>query len=194
MKLFVKYGRKMSKIGRQAIKIPAGVKVEIKDNQVAVAGPKGGLTIKIRPEISIKKSGDELMVIAKGKSRITNPLHGLTRSLLANMVEGVTEGFQKTLELHGVGYRAALEGGNLKISVGFSHPVIVEAVEGIEFQVEGNNVVKILGADKQLVGQTAAKIREIKKPEPYKGKGIRYQGELIKKKPGKAAKSEESTA
>ena len=184
----------MSKIGKQPIKISEGVTVEIKDNQVVVSGPKGRLKQEIRPEIEVKKSGDQIWVSTKNKSKFSRSIHGLIRSLISNMIKGVTCGFEKTLELHGVGYRAFLEGENLKISVGFSHPVIIKQIKGVEYKVEGDNVIKVSGIDKQLVGQIAAKIRDIKKPDPYKGKGIRYQGELIKKKPGKAAKAEASGA
>lgn len=180
----------MSKVGKQPIKIPEGVTVDLKDNQVAVVGPKGKLEQKIRLEIEVKKSGEQILVLAKSKSKLSRSLHGLTRTLISNMIEGVTKGFEKTLELHGVGYRVFLEEGGLKISVGFSHPVIIKPVKGITYETEGDNVIKVLGIDKQLVGQIAAKIREVKKPEPYKGKGIRYQGEVVKKKPGKAAKTE----
>ena len=182
----------MSQIGKQPIKIPKEVTVEIADGQVIVSGPKGKLEQKIRQEIEVKKSGEQILVSTKNKSKFSKSIHGLTRSLIANTIEGVTHGFEKTLELHGVGYRAFLEGGNLKISVGFSHPVIIKQVKGIEYRVEGDNVIKVFGIDKQLVGQITAKIRDVRKPDPYKGKGIRYQGELVKKKPGKAAKTEAS--
>ena len=180
----------MSKVGKQPIKIPEGVTVEIQPNLVVVSGPQGKLEQKIRPELEIKKSQDEILILAKGKSKLARSLHGLTRTLINNMIKGVTQGFSKILELHGVGYRVALEKESLKITVGFSHPVMVEPIEGIQFQVEGNNLIKILGIDKQLVGQVAAQIRAIRPPDAYKGKGIRYQGEEVKLKPGKAAKTE----
>lgn len=178
----------MSKIGKQPIIIPENVKVELKEELIKVIGPKGELTQKIRPELEIKKSGMQILVKAKGKSKMVKALHGLIRSLVANMIEGVTKGFEKKLELHGVGYRASLEEGNLKLALGFSHPVVLDPPAGIEFQVEESNLIKVIGIDKQKVGEVAAKIREIRKSEPYKGKGIRYRGEVIKKKPGKAAK------
>ena len=171
------------------IEIPEGVTVEIKDNLVSIVGPKGKLGQKVRREIEVKKEDKKIIVKAKKDSRIGRSLHGLFRTLIANMIVGVTKGFSKDLELHGVGYRAALEAGKLMISVGFSHPVIVEPIEGIEFKVEEQTKIKISGIDKQLVGNVAAQIRDIKKPEPYKGKGIRYMGEIVKKKPGKAAKA-----
>jgi len=180
----------MSKVGKQPIEIPERVTVDLKDNQVTVVGSKGKLEQEIRPEIEVKKSGEQILVLAKSKSKLSRSLHGLTRTLISNMIEGVVKGFEKTLELHGVGYRVFLEGESLKISVGFSHPVIIKPVKGITYEIEGDNVIKVLGIDKQLVGQIAAKIREVRKPEPYKGKGIRYQGEVVKKKPGKAAKAE----
>jgi large subunit ribosomal protein L6 len=179
----------MSRIGKQPIKIPETVKIELKDNLVIVNGPKASLEQKIRPEIKVEKKEDQLLVSTKGTGKAAKSLHGVSRTLIANMIEGVTNGFEKTLELHGVGYRVAPEGQGLKISVGFSHPVVVEPIEGIKFSVEANNLIKVSGADKQLVGQTAAQIRDIRRPEPYKGKGIRYQGETIKLKPGKAAKA-----
>ena len=179
----------MSKVGKQAIKIPEGVEVLIEGNKVVVKGKNGTLEKKIGSEIGIKKEGDEIKLEAKSQSRMARALHGLFRTLVANMIEGVTKGYEKKLELQGVGYRAALEGGKLKLTVGFSHPVIVEAKEGIKIEVEGNNLIKVSGADKQLVGQVAAGIRDIRPPEVYKGKGIRYQGEVVKLKPGKAAKT-----
>jgi len=179
----------LSKIGRQPITIPEGVTVEIKPNQVVVTGPKGSLTQEIRPELEIKKETSQILVVTKSKSKLARSLHGLTRTLIANMIEGVTKGFEKILKLHGVGYRVFSEGEDLKITVGFSHPVMVKSFPGVKYQVEGNNIIKILGTDKQLVGQIAAKIRNIRPPDSYKGKGIRYQGEIVKLKPGKAAKT-----
>ena len=179
----------MSKIGKQPIKIPEGVTVEKDSNEIVIKGPKGSLTLKIRPELEVKKNTEQIEVVRKKQNRLSRCLHGLSRTLIANMIKGVTEGFEKTLELHGVGYRAFLEGEGLKITVGFSHPVLFKQVEGIKFQVEGLNLIKISGCDKQLVGQIAAQIKAIKPPEPYKGKGIRYQNEVVKLKPGKAAKT-----
>lgn len=179
----------MSKIGKLPIKIPAGTIIEIKADKVEVKGPKGSLNLKIRPEIDVQKDGDIVQVSQKIQSRISRSLWGLTRTLIDNMIIGVTQGYEKILEMHGVGYRAFLEGEDLKITAGFSHPVIVKSIAGIKFEVEGNNIIKISGIDKQLVGQTAAQIRGIRLPDAYKGKGIRYQGEIIKLKPGKSAKT-----
>jgi len=178
----------VSRVGRKPVKIPQGVAVEIKGSQLIVNGPKGGLVQKIRPELKIEKKADELRVLRRKKTKLSDVLSGVTRSLIANMIKGVVDGFEKKLELKGVGYRAALEGEKLKLNVGFSHPVIIEPIEGIKYQLEGNNLIKISGIDKQQVGQTAAMIRAIKRPDPYKGKGIRYRGEVVKLKPGKAAK------
>jgi large subunit ribosomal protein L6 len=163
----------LSKVGKKPIKIPEGVTIEIQPNQVVVKGPQGELKQNFRPEIGVKKEKDQVLVIAKGKGRLTRSLHGLTRTLIANMIQGVTQGFEKTLELHGVGYRVFLEGDKLKLTIGFSHPVMIEPIEGIKFSLEGNNIIKISGSNKQLVGQTAARIRDVKPPDAYKGKGIR---------------------
>jgi len=178
----------MSKIGKMPIPIPEKVNVEINGNTVMVKGPKGSLEQVFRPEIKVKKKQGKIIVSAKKENRVSRSLHGLTRSLIANMVKGVIGGYDKVLELHGVGYRAKMEGGTLRLRVGFSHPVRIEPPKGIEFEVEGKDVVTVKGIDKQLVGQTAAKIRDVRPPDAYKGKGIRYKGEVIKLKPGKAAK------
>lgn len=178
----------MSKIGKQPVKILAGVTVKFENNKLTVNGPKGQLEQIIRPEIGLKIEGDQIILTAKEKNIFVKALHGLFRALVKNMVKGVTEGFTKTLELHGVGYRAIMEGKDLKVTVGFSHPVIVKEIPGIEYQVKGTNLITISGMDAQLVGRAAAQIRNIKPPEPYKGKGIRYRHEVVKKKAGKAAK------
>lgn len=181
----------MSKIGKQPITIPEGITVKIDQNEVSVAGPLGKLSLKVRPEMKVvlaEKKG-QVLVEPKNASRMARSLHGLTRTLINNMIEGVVKGFEKILEIQGVGYRAALEGQSLHLSLGFSHPVIFPPPSGIKFSLEGNNLIKINGIDKQLVGQTAAQIRDIKLPDAYKGKGIRYQGEIVKLKPGKAAKT-----
>lgn len=178
----------MSRIGRLPVKIPEGVAVKVESGTVIVAGPKGELSAPIRPEVEVKIEDDQLVVGRKTKTRQAVALHGLTRSLIANMVRGVTDGWSKTLELHGTGYRANLEGDKLVFSLGFSHPVEYQKPEGIEFQVEDNDKVIISGPDRQKVGQVAAEIRALRKPEPYKGKGIRYQGEQVRRKPGKAGK------
>jgi len=183
----------MSRIGKQPVPIPAGVTVEIKDGEVVVTGPKGKLTQSIRPEIEVNLKDNQLFVSRKSDSKLARSLHGLTRSLIANMVKGVTDGWSKTLKLVGTGYRVKLEpsaaGEKLVLSVGFSHPVEVQPVEGIKFEVQGNDTIVISGIDKALVGQVAAKIRKIRPPEPYKGKGIRYEDEKVRRKPGKAAKT-----
>ncbi len=178
----------MSKVGSQPIQLPDTVTFIKEGNVVAIKGPKGELKISLRPEIEVEAENKTIIVRRKNDSKIARSLHGLSRTLIANMIQGVTEGFSKTLEIQGTGYRVSLEGKNLKLNVGFSHPIIIEPPEGIEFKVEENKFIHVLGTNKQLVGQLAAKIREVKKPEPYKGKGIRYQNEFVKLKPGKTAK------
>lgn len=179
----------MSRIGRKPIIIPEGVTVKNKDGIFKVAGPKGDLKIHLRPEIKVEVKENQVLVKRQKDDKLSRALHGLSRALIANMIEGVTAGFTRVLKLVGTGYRVAKEGENLNLSVGFSHPVIVEPLAGIKFEVEGNETIKISGIDKALVGQMAAKIRSIRPPEPYKGKGIRYQGEEVKLKPGKAGKA-----
>lgn len=177
----------MSRIGKLPIPLPDKVSCDIKGNEVTVKGPKGELTSTFRPEMSLKVD-DGNVVVERGSDKIEErAFHGLTRALLANMVEGVSEGFEKTLEIVGVGYRCSLQGKSLDMQLGFSHPVSVDPPEGITFAVEGTTTIKVQGIDKQLVGQTAAKIRALRKPEPYKGKGIKYADERIRRKVGKAA-------
>ncbi len=176
----------MSKIGKRPIEIPKDVKVEIEDNLVIVKGKKGELKREIRSEVEVKVAENQISVLPKIKTKKTKAFWGLTRALLANMVEGVSRGFEKKLQIEGLGYRAQMEGENLILYVGFSHPIKVSPPEGIKFSVE-KNIISISGIDKELVGQTAAKIRSIRPPEPYKGKGIRYLGEKIRKKIGKKA-------
>jgi len=183
----------MSRIGRKPIPVPAGVTVSIEPELVRVNGPKGELTERIHRDIAVEREGEELLVKRPTDRGEHRALHGLTRSLVANMVTGVTTGFQKTLEIQGVGYRAVLAGKNLNLSVGYSHGVEVIPKEGISFEVgqetnTRNFFVRITGIDKEMVGQQAAEIRAVKKPEPYKGKGIRYQGEQVRRKAGKTAK------
>ena len=178
----------MSRIGKMPIPVPAGVDVTIDGQTVTVKGPKGELTRTFLPSMTITRDGDELIVTRPDDTRESKSAHGLTRTLLANMVEGVSNGFSKKLQLVGVGYRAALKGGKLEMTLGFSHPVVVDAIEGITFECPEPTIINISGIDKQLVGQVAADIRAFRKPEPYKGKGIRYQGEHIRRKEGKAAK------
>jgi large subunit ribosomal protein L6 len=178
----------MSRIGKQPIPIPDGVTVEVGDGVVDVKGPGGALTQAFDTDISISIEDGEVVVRRPTDEREHRALHGLYRSLIANMVEGVTKGYEKRLEIQGVGYRAALKGSGLELQLGFSHPVEVPAPEGITFEVPAPNRISVKGIDKQLVGETAARIRRIRKPEPYKGKGIRYEGEYVRKKAGKAAK------
>lgn len=174
----------MSRIGKQPIAIPSGVTVEIKDNGITVTGPKGTLRRMIVPEIGVVMQDGKLEVVAQSLTRRTPALWGLTRALIANMVTGVSSGFEKKLEFEGIGYRAAMEGTTLVMQLGFSHPVRFDPPQGIMLKVE-RNIITVSGADKEAVGLAAASIRRQKKPEPYKGKGIRYQGEMIRRKVGK---------
>ena len=179
----------MSRIGQQPIAIPSGVEVTIDGRHVVVKGPKGTLEHHAPPAIAIAREGDELTVTRPDDERENRALHGLTRSLVSNMVVGVSEGFAKELEIVGVGYRAQAQGpSKLELQIGFSHSVPVEAPEGVAFEVPVPTRIIVRGADKQLVGQVAADIRKIRKPEPYKGKGIRYLGERVQRKAGKSAK------
>jgi large subunit ribosomal protein L6 len=177
----------MSRIGRQPIPIPDGVDVDIAPGRVAVKGPRGELTQAVSHEMKLELTDGTLTVSRPTDRGPHRALHGLTRSLVANMVEGVTNGYERRLEIRGVGYRARLQGRTLELNVGFSHPVSVEAPEGIEFEVPQPTQVIVRGIDKQLVGETAARIRRLRPPEPYKGKGIRYAGEQIRRKVGKRA-------
>ncbi len=178
----------MSRIGKMPISIPSGVDVKIDGSTVTIKGKKGELTCTFQPTMIIKVEGDEIIVTPADDERQTNAYWGLTRSLLHNMVVGVSEGFEKKLELVGVGYRAALKGSDLELQLGFSHPVLVKAPEGITFEVPSQNEITVTGVSKEKVGQTAADIRKWRKPEPYKGKGIRYVGEYVRRKAGKAGK------
>ena len=180
----------MSRIGKLPITVPAGVEVKIDGNTVTVKGPKGELTRTFQSMMTIKQEGDVITVERPDDTREAKSYHGLTRTLLANMVEGVSKGYSKKLEMVGVGYRAALKGDTLEMQLGFSHPVLVKAPEGITFEVPTQTQIVVSGADKEQVGQVAANIRAWRKPEPYKGKGIRYEGEYVRRKLGKAAKSE----
>ena len=179
----------MSRVGQAPITVPSGVDVAISGGSVRVKGPKGQLERSLPEGIAIEQVDGELRVTRAGEGSDEKALHGLVRSLVANMIQGVTEGFEKRLEIHGVGYRAAKAGNDLELSVGFSHTVRKAAPAGIEFEVPQPTRITIRGIDKELVGQTAADIRAIKKPEPYKAKGIRYEGEHIRRKAGKAAKA-----
>ena len=179
----------MSRIGLMPIAVPQGVKVNIKGNEVTVEGTKGKLVRLFHPDISIALKDGNLIVSRPSDNRNHRALHGLTRSLLANMVEGVTKGFEKVLELSGVGYRAQKAGNNVSLQIGFSHPVEYKPAQGIEIAVDGTNRIRIIGIDKELVGETAAQIRAIRPVDSYKGKGVKYAGEKLRLKPGKAGKA-----
>ncbi|HBI14018.1 MAG TPA: 50S ribosomal protein L6 [Desulfobulbaceae bacterium] len=176
----------MSRIGKLPISVPSGIKVEIKGTHVKVTGKKGSLERDIRPEIELKQEGDKLIVTPKGSSKRVNAFWGMTRTLLSNMITGVDKGFQKKLLVEGVGYRAKVEKSVLTLNVGYSSPVDYPLPKGISAEVDKNNMITLDGIDKELLGLTAAQIREIRKPEPYKGKGIRYEDEHIVRKVGKA--------
>ena len=178
----------MSRIGKKPIAIPAGVDVKVNGQEVTVKGPKGTLTQTFRSEISIAVEGNEIILTRADDEKLSRSLHGLTRTLVANMVEGVLNGYSKSLDIQGVGYRAAKQGKNLVLNLGYSHQVIVPEIDGITIDVPNPNQVVISGADKQAVGQFAAEVREKRPPEPYKGKGIRYTGEYVRRKEGKAGK------
>ncbi len=178
----------MSRIGKNPIAIPAGVEVKLEGNVITVKGAKGTLTQTIRKEINVAVEGNEIVVTRCNDEKTARSLHGLTRTLIANMVEGVSNGFTKTLEVNGIGYRASKQGNNLVMNLGFSHQVIMPEIDGISIDVPNPNLVVISGPDKQVVGQFAAEVREKRPPEPYKGKGIRYQGEYVRRKEGKAGK------
>ena len=179
----------MSRIGRMPIAVPAGVTVDIaENNQVTVKGPKGELSRKLASEMKIEKDGEEIKVTRPNDLKKMKSLHGLTRTLINNMIIGVTEGYEKRLEVNGVGYRAAKQGNKLTLSLGFSHPVEMEDPEGVDVKVDGQNLIIVSGIDKEKVGQYAAEIREKRPPEPYKGKGIKYDYEVIRRKAGKTGK------
>jgi len=178
----------MSKIGKIPVSIPQDVQVAVEGPYVKVSGPKGNLTFTTRPEIKVEVSKDKVIVNRKNDTKFAKALHGLTRSIISNMIKGVTEGHEKTLELVGVGYRAAKQGENLVLNVGYSHPVVIAQTPGIEIETKENKII-VSGADKILVGETAAKIRRVRPPEPYKGKGIKYADEVIRRKAGKAVKA-----
>ncbi len=180
----------MSRIGKQPVAIPEGVDVKIDGNTVTVKGPKGELTRTFSNILTIAQEGNEIIVTRPDDTRQSKSLHGLTRTLIHNMIEGCHQGFAKKLQLVGVGYRAALKGRDLEMQLGFSHPVKVVAPEGITFEVPSQTEIIVRGASKEQVGQVAANIRAWRKPEPYKGKGIRYEGERVRRKLGKAAKGE----
>ena len=178
----------MSRIGNKVITIPAGVEVNIVDNFATVKGPKGELKQQFDKDMTFNIEGSEITVVRPSDSKRHRTVHGTTRAILANMVEGVSTGFKKELELIGVGYRAQMQGKKLVLSVGYSHPVEFEEIDGIKLGVEGNTKVSIEGINKEVVGQYAAKVRAVRPPEPYKGKGIRYVGEYVRRKEGKTGK------
>jgi len=179
----------MSRIGKRPITIPAKVQVAIDGTKVVVKGPKGELSRDLPTNVIVSQEGEILQVTRRDESRTSKQLHGLSRTLVANMVEGVSQGFQRRLEIQGVGYRAQVQGRNLVLNMGYSHQVQIVPPEGIQFAVEGTTNVIVSGYDKEIVGNTAAKIRDVRPPEPYKGKGIRYAGEVVRRKAGKTGKS-----
>ena len=179
----------MSRIGKLPVTVPSGVDVSIDGSTVTVKGPKGQLALDVRENVSVAKGEDGSIEVSRANDeRESRSLHGLTRTLIANMVEGVTNGYTKKLEIHGTGYRVVAKGSDLEFALGYSHSILVKAPEGITFAVENPTRFSVSGIDKQLVGETAAKIRKLRKPEPYKGKGVRYAGEHIRRKVGKAGK------
>jgi len=178
----------MSRIGRLPIPVPADVNVDIAGRQLTVSGPKGTLRRVIHPEITVAREDDRLVVTRPTEQKTHKQLHGLTRTLVNNMVVGVTSGYRKGLEITGVGYRAALVGSRLQLSLGYSHPIEIEPPAGIAFELESPTRLAVVGIDKELVGQVAAEVRAARKPEPYKGKGVKYTGERVRRKAGKAGK------
>lgn len=178
----------MSRIGKLPIPVPAGVTVSIDGQSVAVKGPKGELSLTVSEPIKATLEGETVIVSRPDDEAKSKSLHGLTRTLIANQVHGVSQGFSKSLEIVGTGYRAAAKGSSVELALGFSHPVVINPPAGITLTVEGNNKIVVSGVDKQAVGEMAANIRKLRKPEPYKGKGIRYEGERVRRKAGKAGK------
>ncbi len=177
----------MSRVGKKPVPIPGEVSAKIEGSRITVTGPKGELSQMIHPSMTVELAGNELVVNRPSEAKFHKSLHGLTRSLIANMVTGVTSGYEKSLEIRGIGYKAVLAGKKLNLSLGLSHPVLLSLPDGIEVKLNGPNKIKVSGIDKQLVGLVAAKIRSFRPPEPYKGKGIRYEGEIVRKKAGKTA-------
>ncbi|PZO56819.1 MAG: 50S ribosomal protein L6 [Phormidesmis priestleyi] len=178
----------MSRIGKQPVPVPQGVTVTIEGQQVTVKGSKGQLSRELPSEIAFVQEGEEIVVTRRNESRNAKQRHGLVRTLISNMVEGVSKGYEKKLEIQGVGYRASLQGQKLVMALGYSHPVEFEPPPGIQFAVEKNTSVTVTGIDKEIVGNTAARVRAARPPEPYKGKGVRYLGEQVRRKAGKAGK------
>lgn len=189
-KSYAKSGKEVqvSKVGKQPITIPEKVDVQIEGSKVTVSGPMGSLSIATRPEIKVEIQNGQVKVSRKNETKLAKSLHGLTRTIIANMIKGVTEGHQKVLEIVGVGYKAIKEGDKLILNVGYSHPVIFPKMEGIDYDTRENKII-VSGIDKVLVGETAARIRRVRPPEPYKGKGIKYLDEFIRRKAGKAIKT-----
>lgn len=179
----------MSRIGNKPITIPAGVRVTVGESRLTAEGPKGKLEMAVHPLVSMTVEGDQLVVKRTEETKLAKSVHGMTRSRAQAVIDGVDRGFSKRLELVGTGYRVAKQGQGLTLSLGFSHPVAVSPTEGISFEVEGNTAILVAGIDKQLVGQVAANIRRLRPPEPYKGKGIKYSDEVVRRKPGKQAKT-----
>jgi large subunit ribosomal protein L6 len=178
----------MSRIGRLPITVPAGVDVTLDGTFITVTGPRGTLSRTLTDRVTVEREDATIRVTRPSEDKTTKSLHGLTRSLVANMVEGVTNGYRKNLEITGVGYRAALQGTKLQLNLGYSHPIEIDPPAGIGFEVESPTKVAVVGIDKELVGRIAAQVRSTRKPEPYKGKGVRYAGEVIRRKAGKAGK------
>jgi large subunit ribosomal protein L6 len=178
----------MSRIGKMPIAIPAGVEIKVEGQLVTVKGPKGTLTHNVPAPITVVVEDNNILVTRPDDERNSRSLHGLTRTLIANIIEGVTKGFAKSLEIVGTGYRVTAKGSSIEFALGYSHPILVDPPQGISFQVEGNNKVTVVGIDKQAVGEVAANLRKLRKPEPYKGKGVRYAGEVVRRKAGKAGK------
>ncbi|WP_116114466.1 50S ribosomal protein L6 [Austwickia chelonae] len=179
----------MSRIGRLPVSVPSGVEVTIEGQDVRVKGPKGELSIHVREPITVARGDDGTVQVSRpNDERMSRSLHGLTRTLINNMIIGVTSGYEKKLEIQGTGYRVLAKGSNLEFALGYSHPIVVEPPAGITFAVEGPTKFSVAGIDKQLVGEIAANIRKLRKPDPYKGKGVRYAGEVIRRKVGKAGK------
>ena len=175
----------MSRIGNKTISLPSGVSLTVTDSQATIRGPKGEVIVPMMPKVSIAQAEQEIKVNRSAEDKQTRAYHGLVRSLLQNAVTGVTDGFKKTLKLVGTGYRVSNKGNGISLAVGFSHPVDIVATQGVKLTIEGNDTIHIEGIDKQLVGQVAANIRKVRPPEPYKGKGIRYEDEVVRRKQGK---------